>query len=318
MTTSPPPFTIRAPTPDDRPAIVDIINTNVPTPYTPDTFAERMHDLRHTSGFFQDWVLEEASGRVRGISALYGPPLTTTALDLLLVVAPDARRRGYGSALLHHALDRARAQGAGRLEVSVRDLNPDSRAWADRRGFSLRFHRFESSLDLPAFDDAAHADLEGRRTRAGITWQDMDTLGRDEANWARLYTFFADRMWESPDYQDEPRWTVEQIRHVLRQDPNLRPAWIVLATRGEDWLGLCVLARHPRGALNFFTGVAPEARGMGVARALKVEVIRRARAAGFTEMFTQNLSTNAPMLSVNRRLGFKPRPGLWILRRTLS
>ncbi|PYE55763.1 hypothetical protein [Deinococcus yavapaiensis] len=57
---------------------------------------------------------------------------------------------------------------------------------------------------------------------------------------------------------------------------------------------------------------------MKLAPALKVEGIRRARSAGFSKMITNNLSVNAPMLIVNRRLGFEARPGLWVMHRTLA
>lgn len=43
---------------------------------------------------------------------------------LLLAVAPDHRRRGIGSRLLHHFLGEARAGGIDRVHLEVRDGNP--------------------------------------------------------------------------------------------------------------------------------------------------------------------------------------------------
>ena len=43
---------------------------------------------------------------------------------LLLAVAPDHRRRGIGRGLLHNFLERARADGATRAHLEVRDGNP--------------------------------------------------------------------------------------------------------------------------------------------------------------------------------------------------
>jgi len=43
---------------------------------------------------------------------------------LLLAVAPDHRRRGFGRALLHQFLDQARAEGVTRAHLEVRDGNP--------------------------------------------------------------------------------------------------------------------------------------------------------------------------------------------------
>ena len=43
---------------------------------------------------------------------------------LLLAVAPDHRRRGIGSGLLHQFLEQARRDGANRVHLEVRDGNP--------------------------------------------------------------------------------------------------------------------------------------------------------------------------------------------------
>ncbi|PYE55764.1 hypothetical protein [Deinococcus yavapaiensis] len=130
----------------------------------------------------------------------------------------------------------------------MRDTNPATLKWAERRGFSLLFHRFESTLDLTTFDEAAHAEVERRVANAGVTLQDMRTLGGNEANWTRLYDFNADQLAETPDSQDMPRVPVEQSRRMRRESPEVRPEWMVLVTRGDEWLGFTVLeSRSPRG-----------------------------------------------------------------------
>ena len=67
-------------------------------------------------------------------------------------------------------------------------------------------------------------------------------------------------------------------------------------------------------ALNAFTGVERAARGRGIAKLLKLNVIARARRNGVSRLVTQNNSQNAPMLKVNQWLGYDRRPGVWILR----
>jgi GNAT superfamily N-acetyltransferase len=59
-------------------------------------------------------------------------------------------------------------------------------------------------------------------------------------------------------------------------------------------------------AANAFTGVLPEQRGQGLARLVKLAVIRHLAEAGVTFLVTENDETNAPMLAVNARLGFRP------------
>lgn len=191
------PFVIREATPEDLPAMLAIINTSTPHPYTLERYSEEIQQLKELMHFFRQWVLEDGRGRVAGTLSLFG--LSATELFVRPVVAPESRNRGYGSALLDCALT-ARPHGAGALNAQVPDTNPEMRAWAEQRGFSFDFHRFESVLDLTTFDETSHASLPERLSSTGITFQDMGTLGQDEANWTRLYSFFIDRNQETPDW----------------------------------------------------------------------------------------------------------------------
>ncbi|HKV82923.1 MAG TPA: hypothetical protein VJN88_00100, partial [Ktedonobacterales bacterium] len=58
-------------------------------------------------------------------------------------------------------------------------------------------------------------------------------------------------------------------------------------------------------------------RGRGIATALKVLAIRAARARDAAMIRTNNDSQNAPMLAINRALGYQPEPGYYrMLRRS--
>ncbi|WP_344630416.1 GNAT family N-acetyltransferase [Streptomyces glaucosporus] len=67
--------------------------------------------------------------------------------------------------------------------------------------------------------------------------------------------------------------------------------------RGRYWSGM--------------TGTRRAYRGRGLARAVKLHSLVRARAAGCTEAFTGNDAANAPMLAVNARLGYRPSVVQW-------
>jgi GNAT superfamily N-acetyltransferase len=57
---------------------------------------------------------------------------------------------------------------------------------------------------------------------------------------------------------------------------------------------------------NMFTGTLRAYRGRGLGRAVKLASINWAAAQGATSMSTYNDETNAPMLAINRRLGYAP------------
>ncbi len=83
------------------------------------------------------------------------------------------------------------------------------------------------------------------------------------------------------------------------------------AARGR-WVGMTQLWRGEDAASTGtvhtgLTGVLPAWRGRGVAVALKVDALRRAREAGYLRVTTDNDERNAAMLAINARLGFEPQ-----------
>lgn len=71
-----------------------------------------------------------------GIADLaFGYPQAEDAFLGLLLLAPEARGRGLGKAMLAGIEARARARGARRLLIGVLDENPRARAFWEREGF---------------------------------------------------------------------------------------------------------------------------------------------------------------------------------------
>lgn len=88
---------------------------------------------------------------------------------------------------------------------------------------------------------------------------------------------------------------------------------------GERWIGLSSLDYYPeqQAMHNGFTGVDRAYRGRHLALALKLLSIQVARRYAVEYLYTNNDSTNTPMLAVNRRLGYQPEPGIFMLIREL-
>ncbi len=59
-------------------------------------------------------------------------------------------------------------------------------------------------------------------------------------------------------------------------------------------------------AENEFTGTHPAYRGRGLATLVKLSTLHWARSRGIREIWTGNDSENAPMLAINRKLGYQP------------
>ncbi len=58
--------------------------------------------------------------------------------------------------------------------------------------------------------------------------------------------------------------------------------------------------------MNAYTGSLRAYKGRGLARLAKLAVMRRLAEVGVELVLTENDATNAPMLAINDRLGYRP------------
>ncbi|SMB88718.1 GNAT family N-acetyltransferase [Deinococcus hopiensis] len=293
----------------DAPAVSALVNGVTGRETTPESL--RAEDVRRDPAkFHRRWVAER-EGEIQGLGLLNASPFTPPGfLQATILVAPRARGQGVGGLLWREMEAASREEGAAGLSADVLDGDPSSRAWAERRGFCEHAHRFASELDLGTFDESLHAQALRRAEDQRVTFTDLRDA--DEATVERYLNFVADRLPETPDLTGHPRWPLAQIRETFHLNHDPRPDWLILAVSKEgEWLGTTamVVYRHANMAYNEFTAVHPEARGRGLALPLKLHAICRARKEGLGVMRTNNHSRNAPMLAVNRRLGFRERPG---------
>ena len=91
-------------------------------------------------------------------------------------------------------------------------------------------------------------------------------------------------------------------------------AFFVAIDKDGRWLGMSNLERQlsdPSFVWQGLTGVRREARGHGVAMALKLRTVTYARGMGVDHIKTWNDQKNRPMLSINEAMGFEKQPA-WI------
>jgi len=89
--------------------------------------------------------------------------------------------------------------------------------------------------------------------------------------------------------------------------------WMMLtAKRGGEYVGITRVDRRPgdpQAVSVALTGVSPQARGQGVAAALKAEHAMLLAERGVQRIYTQNMDGNAPILATNTTMGFVPAGG---------
>ncbi len=305
---SPGPVTIQPYNPENAAAFLRLLNLARGQDTALEAFLSQ--DANWPASQIRERAVAVQEGRAVGMAELrHFDYLPAGWLLFTLAVDPAGRRQGSGAGLYRWAQQQAASLGAAGLGGNVLDHDTHSRGWAERRGFALHAHRFASQLDLLQVQPAPELP-------PGVTIRDM--TGATPAEWERLVSLYGDLLTDTPDMAGQPRWAPEQLRAHTRDNPRARADWTLLAvSETGEWLGLCQGVQISTGIYNEFTGVIPAARGLGLARGLKLELIRRARAAGVGLMRTNNHAANGPMLRVNSRLGFVQLSGSWEMRRTL-
>src|SRR5438034_1195629 len=100
----------------------------------------------------------------------------------------------------------------------------------------------------------------------------------------------------------------EQGRKML-EGAGLDQTATVLALKGRDIIGITVTTVNENGsAYTTFTGVTRAERGLGIALALKLEVLQVLKQRGTKLFGTTNDKKNGAMRRINERLGYVPDP----------
>ncbi|HET8555953.1 MAG TPA: GNAT family N-acetyltransferase [Gaiellaceae bacterium] len=237
-----------------------------------------------------------------GLAGMYVHGPSATFFDIHVV--PARRRKGVGAALLECVLDRAR-------ELDVRSLHghhstPAGAAFAARFGFTDGQRVVRSLLQLPDADLPEPVLPDGWRLE---TW-----LGRvPDVHLAAFVTARA-AMDDAPtsDNMEFPAWTAA---HVRASEDSLalrnREMRVTVAIRADGEIGAFTELRVSRGSTLGFTddtGTLAVHRGQGLARAVKLESLRRLRDdhPELTVVSTSNAEENTAMRHVNDRVGFRP------------
>jgi GNAT superfamily N-acetyltransferase len=301
----------------DLDAAVALLNTYERVPVTADQFAGWLE--RNPSGRdIRRWVGTNQDGQV--VAYAYANHENYDApgyYEVWMVVDPAWRGRGLGAAMLNETITYTTQRGANKLTSETRDNDSVSMDWLQRRGFNLERHRFESFLDLTTFDETPFLSLEAQVLASGIRILSLAELGDTRENLRKLHAVNYATALDIPGVPSD--WTsFEDFESMARNAKWFRAEGQFGALDGENWIGLSAVSLSPEqhGSYNLMTGVMREYRGRGIALALKLAGIRYARCNGAVYMRTHNDSLNAPILAINRKLGYVAQAGIYILSRT--
>ncbi len=302
----------------DYKCILSLINMDKLEPYT---LSQYQHCLREEPGrIYRTQVAVNNQDEVIGYSEVVHESFYAPGRYYLWVVShPDHLRRGTGSALYCEAEEFALAQGASVLSTNVRDNNPTALAFAKHFGYTMDRHLFGSILNLDTFEETPFGDCIPALNAVGIHFCSLAELGNTVDARRRLYDVHTITALQIPGSNGETL-SFEQFEQEAAGSEWFKPEGQILAMDGDQFIGIAAVRLYPetRSSENLMTGVLKSYRGRKIALALKLLAIRYAWLNGAKTIRTHNDSLNAPMLAINRKLGYQPQSGKYRLRKEIS
>ncbi|MBB6672041.1 GNAT family N-acetyltransferase [Cohnella nanjingensis] len=310
--------------PDDYAGMAALLNTYWSEPTTARRLEEddaKLYEVGHTyldeNGLLGGYdrtrqvAVTEADEIVGYVWSWRAPWTEPGYLNNTLVVAEAYRGQGVGSELLRHVLGWGGGLGATTLITEVWDDQPASLRFAQRRGFVIERHGYQSVLQMDRTDlKALNADETLRRLeREGLRFTTLAEEPGEESE-RKLYALYKETLVDIPGYIGEVPEIGEWRKWYLQAD-GYAPDQVLIAADGDRYAGVTNVLHHAatNGMYHEYTGVGRAYRGRGVALGLKLLAVRLAARRGAAYIRTDNDSTNEPILKINRRLGYEPLRG---------
>jgi RimJ/RimL family protein N-acetyltransferase len=308
-------MTLRTANPErDFARIAELLSLISTEPVTVDGLLE--DEARTMPGkHWRRWVWDD-TGRIDGYAMVIKYPSQPADLfNLELVVDPAKRRQGTGTALLDAAFAYAREHQMGRLRTEVRDDSAESLRFAEKHGFAVSHHVFDSTLDVANFDEAPFSGVIEQVEASGIRFFTLADTGRSDDALRQLYELNRGAVLDEPGSTGGFP-TYENWLRIVINAGWYRAENQFIAADGERFVGLAGVYAEPgmpETMFNGLTGVHRDTRRRGIALALKLLTIRRAKALGARVITTNNDERNAAMLAINRRLGYIASSGHYVV-----
>ncbi len=262
------------------------------TAVLPNERAPTVEQMRGTARRDLIRVLAEVDGVVVG-SGFAGHSDLVGAAFVAPRVRPEARRRGFGTALLRELVTHASTLGVDVVQANVDD--PGSLAFAQRFGFSEIDRQVEQVRAVGAEPKPV--------IPAGIA---IVSVAERPELWRAAYPVVAAQAFEDMALVAPVEATLEEWEQDWISDAE---AMFVAVAGGEvvGCAGLILDADLPHRAENALTAVRRDYRGRGVAAALKRTTLAWAADHGISEVYTWTQRGNVDMRRLNSHLGYVTR-----------
>ena len=212
---------------------------------------------------------------------------------ITVAVTAAHRRRGIGGAIYDRLAEHAHEVGVTRVQSLFHETDEGTR-FASTRGFR------EIRAETPSAVDPRAVDLPLR--------DDVELVALGELDPHDVHRVDEELTRDVPYIEPIEQLPYDDWLNFVWHNPTFAPDGSFAAFVDGELASLSMLFadRDSGRGLNGFTGTRRAYRGRGLALAVKIASLRWAAANGITIVFTTNDETNAPMLAVNRKLGYRP------------
>jgi GNAT superfamily N-acetyltransferase len=271
----------------------------VRTAADPDRPPPRLENLRHNLAANETlaYVVATLDGEPAGCG--FVDPWPDDHARAHLVVTPELRRRGIGSALLYELGRQALEAGRPELEGEVTESDVGSQEYLERRGYRVVGGEKALALDLTTREPEPVDVPPGVEI---VALADRPELAE---------ALFAVGIEAAADIPGSPGdMSYEQWRAIELDRPTRRRDLLFVAIAAGELVGYVSMDDYGRDGHNGLTAVRRAWRRRGVATALKRTQIAAAKRAGFQRLVTGSEERNLPMRTLNAKLGYVPEPQL--------
>lgn len=241
-----------------------------------------------------------------------------------MTVLAQHRRKGIGTALLGALEEEAKRRDVPKLLGGANEGEKFAVDWALARGYRGIGRRIASYVELAKFEPAQFAEALDKTRAAGVMITSFaEALARrdtaaTEQWWRSLYDAEAP-MWEDiPFATPTPHWPWDRFYEASTSDQMFQDLSLV-AYAGDQIAGFTTTGKSKdKDGWTWMTGTAREHRGRGIARALKIEALTRAKRKGLRALGTTNDEPNKSMRGINAKLGYQMLPAHVELEKPLA
>jgi len=249
-------------------------------------------------------------------------PNPKNAFMVSLFVDKRYRRQGIGGELLDLAIEFAGENKASALVTMTMESDTEGVGFSCNRGFEIAARLFDSYLDLTTYEPEQHNAARERVEADGYRIASLEEFELDMSIRRAVFDMFttADKGTPGVEFYGLTPW--ETFNADVFESEDMPPESITIALCGDEFVGYSNVSKggvtDSDKMYTGFTGVVPEHRGNGLAYAMKVKGIEYCIMQGAKSLKTENDTRNAPMLAVNRKLGFKEEQGEVMLVKELE